>query len=297
MPTKAFPETDPEEIRHSQFILLKLKRVENLSAELEKYVDASSGSCLANDDARTPHHTVSSYAYAQILAALGCLEALGRMAIRETDNTINLTLSPYGAYALIRNALDAAGTALWLLEPCSSTLRVKRRILLGVDEVKNSASFRQSMGRPGWTEWKKNRRARFREISSSASLPAGWNPLKAEMPSMTYILAGLERHHQKAVMAWLPAWQLASGHAHAKVWAQLASHQLDEIADTRTDTGATFEVSIKYGMLAVLMHEAVQLIEVAGVRYMDLARESHAPAKRRLKLIDLSFAKNLCGQR
>lgn len=272
------PETDPDEIQHSQHIVRLLERVEKLSAALHKHVDVEPGSRLAGDDARTPHHPVSSYGYAQLIAALGCLESLGRMSLREDDSTVSMTLSPYGAYALIRNALDAAATVLWLLEP-GTTLRVKRRLLLGVDEVQNWAAFRRSMDRE-WREWKQTKRARLKEVAALAGL-GDWNPLKEESPSMTSILASLERHHQNVVMPWLAAWQLASGHAHGKLWAQVMSHQLDEMTDTRTDTGATFKVTIKYGMLAALLFEAVQLIESAGSRYIELATVSKTAAGNR----------------
>lgn len=280
MPSKAFPETDPEEIKHSQRIVLLIEQVEKVSARLHEQVDVEPGSRLAGDDARTPSQPVSGYAYNQLIVALGCLEALGRMGIQEDTDSISLTLSPFGVYALIRNALDAAGTALWLLEPASSTLRVKRRLLLGVDELKNSAAFRRSLGRPEWSGWKQERRARLKEIADSADLQ-GWNPLKAEMPSMTSILESLERHHRNVVMPWLPAWQLTSGHAHGKLWAHIGSHQLDELAETRTETGATFNMVINYGVLAVLLFETVQLIEVVGGRYTELASVAAPRATRR----------------
>lgn len=275
MPVELFPENDPDEIKNSQRIVLLLEQIEKLSAKVHEHADVAPASRLAADDARTPTQPVSGYGYNQLIAALGCLEALGRMGIRDDGESISLAFSPFGAYALIRNSLDAAASVLWLLEPGSSTLRVKRRLLLGVDEVKNSASFRLSIGRTHSSDWKQARRARLREIADSADLQ-GWNPLKAEMPSMTSILKELERHHKNVVMPWLPAWQLASGHAHGKMWAQLASHQLDEMTDTRTENGATYKVVIKYGVLAILLFEAVQLLEASGGRYIELAS---APAK------------------
>lgn len=274
MPAKAIPETDPDEIKHSQRIVLLIEQVERLSAKIHEHVDALPGSRLAVDDARTPTQPVSGYAYNQLVAALGCLESLGMMGIRDDGKEISLAFSPFGAYALIRNSLDAAASALWLLEPESSTLRVKRRLLLAVDEVKNSASFRTSMGRTGVSAWKEARRARLKEIAESSGLN-GWTPLKT-MPPMSSILEGLERHHERVIMPWLSAWQLASGHAHGKMWAQLASHQMDELTETRDENGATFNVVIRYGMLAVFLFEAVQLIEVAGGRYVELASQPRA---------------------
>ncbi len=267
---------DPEEIEYSKYVVKLLKRVDTISADLNERIDAPPGCRLALDDSRTPHFPVSSYGHAQLLAAVGCLESLGQMILREDDKSIEIVAGPYGAYALVRNALDCAATALWLLEPESSTLRIKRRIMIQVDEIRHGASLRDSSGEPKkvWTEWKKDFRKRMREVAQEANLGT-WNPLHddSELPSMTAVLKQLERHHhdhRSVVLPWLSAWQLASGHAHGKQWAQIASHQLDEIGDTRTETGATFRVSIRYGMLAVLLLEAVQLIESASARYTVL---------------------------
>lgn len=275
MPTERFAETDPDEIEYSKYVVKLLKRVDKISAELDKHVIAPPGSKLALDDARTPHYPVSDYSYGQLVAALGCLESLKQMIIREDEKSIEVVAGPYGSYALVRNALDCAATALWLLEPQSSTLRVKRRIMVQVDEIRNGAAARQSSGEPkkAWSEWKKKYRQRMREVAQTANL-GSWNPLHEdeELPSMTKMLGQIERHHQNVVLPWLTAWQMGSGHAHGKQWVQVASHQLDEIANTRTDVGATFRVSIRYMMLAYVLLEAVQLIESAGARYLELLR-------------------------
>jgi hypothetical protein len=178
-----------------------------------------------------------------------------------------MVAGPHGAYALVRNALDTAAVALWLLEPVNGTLRIKRRILLGLDEVDKGAALRRTMGQPST---KPERRSRLKRVAGLAGL-GDWNPLKDELPSMTRILSLLERHHPNAVLPWLAAWQLTSGHAHGKMWAQIAINDLKEVDSTRTETGAQFRMTIRYGMLAAVLFEAVQLIETAGARYVELS--------------------------
>lgn len=273
MPTEHFPETDPDEIEYSNRVWQLLQRVDELSDVLDEHVSAAPGSQLSIDDARTPHFPVSHYGFVQLRAAVGCLQSLGYMIVREDKKSISIVAGPFGAYALVRNALDCAATAMWLLEPGSSTLRVKRRIMLEVDEVRNSGAFRQSAGDEGWKGWQKEYWERLQEVAEIAEVGA-WNPLskQARMPRMTDILRALERHHDNAVLPWLSAWQLASGHAHGKVWAQLASNRMDEITDSRTETGATYRVTIRYGIVAFLLLEAFQLLEAAGARYLELNR-------------------------
>lgn len=277
MPTEPLPEIDPEDIKHSRHILLLLKRVEKLNAVLPN-MTVKPGSRLAGDDARIPSRPVSSYGYAQLLAALGCLESLERMIVRDDGGTINMSVGPYGVYALIRNALDSAASALWLLEP-GSTLRVKRRLLLDVDEVRNAAAFRRSMNQE-WSEWKQIEHARIQQLSVSAGME-DWNPLMEKSPSRTSILQSLQCHQNDDVMPWLAAWQLASGHAHGMSWADFVSHRMDEVPGTETNVVPTFTVTVQYGMLAVLLFEAVQLIETAGRRYGELASMDRASVQGR----------------
>ena len=73
------------------------------------------------------------------------------------------------------------------------------------------------------------------------------------------------------VFPWLAAWQLANGHSRGKQRAQLASSDLDGVADTRTATGAQLQVAIRYGMLAAVPFEAVHLMETAGAPYIELS--------------------------
>ncbi|WP_400158535.1 hypothetical protein [Arthrobacter sp. BPSS-3] len=89
---------------------------------------------------------------------------------------------------------------------------------------------------------------------------------------MTTTLRRLEYKHENVVMPWLSAWQLASGHAHGKMWAHLASNEIEEIPGTKTATGAQYVMTINFGMLAVVLYEGVQLLEVAASRYLKLAQ-------------------------
>jgi hypothetical protein len=263
------PVDDEEEVQYSQWIMRLFDRTEEIDSALERLIDPREGSPLFKDDARCPHYTVSGYAAGQLSVAMGCVASLKQMMVQESEDRIHMVASPFGAYALVRNALDAAAVALWLLEPVNGTLRIKRRIMLGVDEVSKGAALRQTMDQPST---KTERRARMKEVAELAGL-TGWNPLSKDkaLPTMTKMLKDLERLHSHAVFPWLAAWQLASGHAHGKQWAHLASNDLDVVEGTRTATGAKFQMTIRYGMLAAVLFEAVQLLETAGARYVELA--------------------------
>lgn len=262
--------TDPEEVEHSKRILGYFRRASAVPAYLAPLIIPLPNSGLAKDDGRSPHHDVSSYAYSQLTVASSCIAALEQMIVRESDDTIHFTASAFGAYALLRNAMDSAAIALWLLEPVNSTLRIKRRILLGLNEEHNKAGFFQSMSKPSQQKTQK-RRARLKEVALEAGLGA-WNPFKEDLPSMTKTLKRLEYRHTHVIMPWLAVWQLSSGHAHGKMWAHLASNEIEEIPGTKTATGAQYSMTINFGMLAVVMYEAIQLLEAAGERYAELAQ-------------------------
>lgn len=273
MTDHAFPELDSAEIKNSGYIMKMFDRVEEIQNQIDFTADIAEDSKLSIDFQRLPQFPVSYYIYTQITVASGCIAALKQMIVRENDDTATMTVGPFGAYALVRNSIDAAAVGMWIAEPESSTGRIKRRIQVEVDETKNAASFRESMGQPSTDDWKLRKRERLSELAGIAKLGT-WDPLHRSnrLPATTDILKSLERHHSDAVLPWLSAWQLSSGHAHAKVWAQLASNDLAEVDGSRTETGATYLMTIKYGILAAVLLEAMKLLEATAMRYLVLAR-------------------------
>lgn len=262
-------ESDPLEIEHSRNIMQLLAKADKLEEIVEKRIEPLPTSKLALDTERSPAFDVASYAHAQISNALGSLATFRRLVSVETSDTIEMTIGPYGEYALIRNSLDAAAVALWLLEPQNGTLRIRRRLLIQLDETKNGANFRESMGMP-WKPWKEKKTARINEVASLAELE-GWAPTGQRLPTTSAILKSIERHNPSSLMSWLAAWQLASGHAHSKNWAQVVSHVLEEIEGSRKGSSSTYKITASYTVAVSLLLSAVDLAEVAVSRYVSLA--------------------------
>ncbi|MFF2842463.1 hypothetical protein [Paenarthrobacter sp. NPDC057981] len=229
------PVGDEDEVQYSQWIMRMFERVAEIEAALDPFVEPRPGSALFADGIRSPHYDVSGYAHGQLSVAIGCIASLKQMIVQESEHKIDMAASPFGAYALVRNALDSAAIALWLLEPVNGTLRIKRRLLLGVDEVGKAAALRVTMNQPSV---KAKRRDTLKEVAGQAGL-GSWNPLSERLPPTTHILQRLERWHSNVVFPWLAAWQLASGHAHGKFWAQISSNEIQEVEGTRTTSGAS----------------------------------------------------------
>ena len=144
MTQDAIPELDINEIRHSEMIMKVFERVERIQAQIDVLHTEAPESRLGTVHRRLSSFPVAGYVHTQISVAAGCIAALKQMIVRETDDTATMTASPFGAYALIRNSIDAAAVGLWIAEPESSTGRIKRRLQAQVDETKNAAAFRQS---------------------------------------------------------------------------------------------------------------------------------------------------------
>ncbi|WP_369744490.1 hypothetical protein [Paenarthrobacter sp. AMU7] len=89
-------------------------------ATLSQYSTVQANSPLSCDDAALQSFPNSQFAYAQLVVAFGCLQSLRQMMVDEDEENIHVTSGPYGPYTLIRNALDSAACALWLLEPANS---------------------------------------------------------------------------------------------------------------------------------------------------------------------------------
>ena len=268
--TEPFPVTDESEIAAVDRILSSLSSFRGWERTLSKYSGPQGGSQLEEDDAAIPNFPVSQYVYAQLVVAFGCMESLHRMMVNEDETTVQMAAGPYGPYALVRNAIDSAAVALWLLEPANSKLRIKRRITAQMAEIHNALQFRVEMDLPAGS-WADAYRERMQEVWDQSGLQSH-DVLKLEMPTATSILRNLERLHQQPAISWLGAWQLSSGHAHGKQWATLMSNEMDEIARTANELGAEFTITLSYKNFSMVTTSAEHLIQASCKRYTELAK-------------------------
>lgn len=267
---------EPSEIEASHNILTYFKEFDGWQETLSSYALSQANSAFAIDDPKMPTFPVSQYAYSQIMGAFGVLEALKSMMIKEDGETPQITAGPYGIYTLVRNAIDSAALALWLLEPENSKLRVKRRLKAQMDEISNTAKFRDEAGIPS-REWAKEYRLRMQQVAEQAEVGAG-EISKWRLPSMTRILNDIERRSEpEPGLSWLAAWQLCSGHAHGKQWAILMSNELSELPGTATDIGATYWNTASYAHIDLVLHAARNLIRTVCFRYTALAKDRAHP--------------------
>jgi hypothetical protein len=115
---EAVAEMDEAENKAVRLILNAFDSLSAWATILSGYRTVNSQSPLAEDDARLPHYPVSQFAYSQIVVAFGCFLSLRQMLVSDEadEDSVKVTAGPFGPYALVRNALDSAALALWLLD-------------------------------------------------------------------------------------------------------------------------------------------------------------------------------------
>lgn len=261
------------EVEHSHTVHKLLVHVHEVAAIVEANTKPNEGSRMANDDLRVPTRPVSHYAHAQLTVACDSLQSLDRMIVRRRKDKIGIDLPPFAHFALLRNAIDSLAVALWLLQPQSSTGRIKRLLSLERNEVELAASNQRELNARGVPEWKQTQLVRIAQIAVEAGLD-GWDPLseKAKLPTTTHILRKIEVHHSTVNVTWLAMWQVASGHAHGKRWAAMSTNELSEQKGTATEYGASYTVTASYKVLAYMLYEVLGMLKLGVNRYLELSK-------------------------
>lgn len=263
----------PSERAAVEAILGAFHSFQNWEETIKKYQTPALSSRFAADNALNGHFPVNQLAYEQLMVAFGSLQSLEQMIVNEQGTTIEIIAHPYGPYALVRNAIDAAAQALWLVEPKNSKLRIKRRIEAQLKDIHLSKQFKTAIGEPSTKidTWAKRYTERMKEVAEESSLDTvafnGW-----KQPVMTEMLSKLQHWDKNAVLTWLAAWQLCSGHAHGKQWATFTSHELTEVPGTADEVGATFHVTLSYKSLAGVILSTQRLIQATCEQYSELSK-------------------------
>ncbi|GAA1866196.1 hypothetical protein GCM10009715_11760 [Paeniglutamicibacter psychrophenolicus] len=265
----------PSEQTAAEAILGAFQSFQNWEETIEKYQTPARTSRFADDNALNRHFPVNQLAYEQLMVAFGSLQSLEQMIVNEKGATIQIVAHPYGPYALVRNAIDAAAQALWLIEPENSKLRIRRRIEAQLKDIHLSKQFKTEIDEPSkkTERWIKGYTERMKEVAEESGLDTSsfkdW-----KQPTMTMMLGKLQHWDQIASLTWLAAWQLCSGHAHGKQWATFTSHELTEVPGTADEVGATFHVTLSYKSLAGVILSTQKLIQATCERYSELSMPS-----------------------
>ncbi|GAA1817372.1 hypothetical protein [Nesterenkonia flava] len=282
-----YPDVSKSEQRASLGLYHYLKQAASYDDEL-KPSEALPGSPFAEDEAAVPKLPTKQKAHYLLSAGYGCLLSLRRwLGLKREGQELHVTVYTHGGYALLRNALECGATSLWLLEPDNSKDRIRRMLLLHLDEIRNYESFALSMGDS--VAHLNAKRTNIDKYAAQAGLKK-WNPSgpngpkikgqKADkLPSMTATLNYLEQYRVPETehdMPWLSAWQLSSGFAHGKLWAASTAQELIPQVGSEHEHGATFHVRTKLESVLAVTVAAYTLLEAGMRRYRHLSNKNDA---------------------
>lgn len=262
---------------HKEFLITRLKREREIGEITQRdNLLPRVGSVFEAEDRVMAPFSPSGLARDLILSTLHTSEAIAGLLIREIACRIEVNLPVSGAYTLYRAHMESSAKALWLMRPTSARARMRNALRLWCGEVEHFNDFTE--------EWKRTLPAReprsYDELLTAAQAagidPGGKTALKAwPSPGSTSVLRQIEQFHGNRIMTWFNAWQLCSGFAHGKRWANLAFSELfpsraDDAVGRADLTGQRGSSAV----LATIAFEAGTLLDTACKRYAQLATTS-----------------------
>lgn len=172
------------------------------------------GSELAADDTQSHPYQVSHCVRACLNAGVGHLHAMKSLIIDEPR-----IVHADAEYSLIRGALENFATAFWVLHPPQRTLRVERALRWMVKNFKDQEKALAPLG-PGdvTLQMKLDKVVDVAQNAGCSSVLGGYFSTVA----VTYA----EEHATRKFV--LLMWQLCSGFAHGRPWANLGMNAMEQ---------------------------------------------------------------------
>lgn len=260
--------SDPaSEQEYAQALLGLLDANLSLYDEMNRWPESEPGSLIFEDDQATYPFPLSNNVRYLLLVAVDNLSGLRSMILEASENGVpTLNLHVFAPYTLLRNAIECAGTALWILEPDERHERVLRVAQFELEDAKKNKTALTAFGGTGEETF--NRKKAIIEAMIEPFEQLSWRSV-ADGFRITDLLRSIGSIPQLEGLNPLGKWQIASGMAHGKRWAGTLLSDLKEDAQPTTEGDSTF---LLYGSFAkvywlaqcaqVLLYEASnQVIE------------------------------------
>lgn len=245
-----------EEHENARLLLQVLDEHSVLRDQLNQITDVHVGSAMYGDDRATYPLPTSSYVRYLLMAGADNIAALRSMTVsEETETNLDLTLHPFAPYTLLRNALESAGTALWIIAPARRKERVLRTAKLEYADANLSKAALSSLGATDQETY--DRRIKLVEDMIRPYPEIAWKDVT------TYGVTGLLREIGElpslTQVRPLAKWQICSGMAHGKRWAGLLLSDMEAVGEPTTVGDGTFLLTGSYKHLLLLTHNAVAM--------------------------------------
>jgi hypothetical protein len=260
------------EYEWAERIMNLLDQHAHLSDGINHKMEVRAGSSLMGDDNISPALPLSYYLRYLLTAAADNFSAIRSMLImNEVGAHTNLALHPFAPYTLVRNVIECAGTAYWVLSPSSRPKRIHRHAMLELDDAKKSLSALNQYGGSGdrtyarRVELIKAMIARYPNDITWKNVTDGF--------SVTSALREVGTASAFASVNPLGAWQLASGMAHGKRWAGLILSDKEPFKNGPNDD--TYMVTGSYKHLCWLMNTASIALTEAHRLFIERGTAHH----------------------
>jgi hypothetical protein len=236
------------------------------------------GSSLRGDDAAAHPYEISHAVHGALVSAVDHLDALRALV---ADAHVLHARTPF---TLMRAALENSSTAVWLLGPSSRDERILRRLRLAWADSLDLESAAQQIGqqpplsRAGW-------KAKLEAVAQARGMTGlQVAVITGRPPSYTSIVesAGNEaRIDGLTGDASLFCWRVASGIAHARLWASLSS-VLDrtDLPGASSPAATAMRLSASDRALAVIAGITTSMIGAGWRLYDERRANPRCPAPR-----------------
>lgn len=260
-----------EEQENAKAVLNLLYDMVALHDEMNHWPAVESGSALfINDQATHPFPTSFEVRYLLQVAADNLI-GLKNMLIESVEGGVpTVTMYPFAPYTLLRNAIECAGTALWLIEPKEQHQKVLRTAQFALEDAKKNKAALTSMGGNGDTTYGHKKNIIEKMIGPYNEL--SWKKVNDGF-RVTEMLTIVGTIPQLEGLNPLAKWQIASGMAHGKRWAGLLLSDLKEASQPEPNGDSTFHVYGNFKSLLWLTSCARTLLVEASNQVLDKSRK------------------------
>jgi len=238
--------------------------IDRWQAERDAELPVQPGSALARDDQETDPFQLSHAAIYALGVAVDHLHCL-RMTIQTAQS-----LHTFAPFTLNRAAMEAAATAVWLIAPRARDERIRRRLVLAVQNARDVDNVGKLIGKPSALDY------RYKRILEIGARRPGLDPngLLGTPPGMERIVREAGAGCAVGAELALISWKSCSGITHSRIWAGVNFLDREEL--TRVGNVSGVRVTASAGNVAMMT--AVSAIFVGEARRLFDLRASNARA-------------------
>ncbi|WP_162942786.1 hypothetical protein [Cryobacterium soli] len=239
------------------------------------------GSMLDMERAHTAREPMDALVMAHRARARENLDRVFEMMI-DNDNG-RLLAYPFSLYALIRAAVEAAATSLWLVKSSKKKDRVLRSLQLSYRNAQEALRFAELMkGKGGATPARQGAAKTLDRLNQLKDTVGPLRQIKlGPPPRYTAILMAVSTKRYGSnpagyeISSPLMVWSVSSAFLHGSEQVMRALSDVRQMDDF-TDGVASFEITPSIQMLAVSIRTCVELIDELDERYVYLATHDYA---------------------